>query len=286
MNGRSSVCVAPSIVTWLSCMHSSSAACVFGEARFTSSTRSRFANTGPGLSSKRFVRWSNTLTPVTSDGSRSGVNWSRENEQSSERASAFASIVFPTPGKSSMIRCPSATRQSTTRRSASCDVCTTRPRLATIAPTRSAGAGAAAGSAKQPLHFVEHPCRDLVLGGFRDRALAARRDQRDLVVGRVEADVRARDVVEDEQVGVLLGELPSRTLEAVGAVVGSEADEELTRLPALAERREHVDRGLELDRPRRGVLRALGGERARGPVVGDGGGHDHDVRLGGTLQRL
>ena len=41
------------------------------------------------------------------------MNWRRENEQSSERASAFASIVFPTPGKSSMIRCPSLTRQST-----------------------------------------------------------------------------------------------------------------------------------------------------------------------------
>ena len=31
-------------------------------------------------------------------------HWTRENEQSNERASAFASIVFPTPGKSSMIR--------------------------------------------------------------------------------------------------------------------------------------------------------------------------------------
>jgi hypothetical protein len=46
-----------------------------------------------------------------SDGSKSGVNCSREKVQSSDRASAFASIVFPTPGKSSMIRWPSLTRQ-------------------------------------------------------------------------------------------------------------------------------------------------------------------------------
>jgi hypothetical protein len=84
-------------------MHSSSAACVFGDARFTSSTSRRFAKTGPGRNSNSFCCWLKTLTPVTSDGSRSGVNWSRANRQSSERASAFASIVFPTPGKSSMI---------------------------------------------------------------------------------------------------------------------------------------------------------------------------------------
>ncbi len=41
-------------------------------------------------------------------GSRSGVNWTRRTEQSTERASAFASIVLPTPGTSSISRCPSA----------------------------------------------------------------------------------------------------------------------------------------------------------------------------------
>ena len=60
--------------------------------------------TGPGRNSNSFVFWLKTLTPVTSVGSRSGVNWSRENERWSERASDFASTVFPTPGKSSMIR--------------------------------------------------------------------------------------------------------------------------------------------------------------------------------------
>jgi hypothetical protein len=113
-------------------MHSRSAAWVFGDARLISSTSRRFANTGPGLNSNSFERWLKTLTPVMSDGSRSGVNWTRENSQSSERASAFASIVLPTPGKSSMIRWPSLIRQRTQRRSVSSGVCTTRARLSMI----------------------------------------------------------------------------------------------------------------------------------------------------------
>src|SRR5437773_6592621 len=176
-------------------MHSRSAAWVFGEARLISSTSSRFVKTGPGRNLNSFERWLKTLTPVTSDGSRSGVNCSREKEQSIERASAFASIVFPTPGKSSMIRWPSATRHSTTRRSASCGACTTRPRLATIAATRSAGAGATAGSAKQALHLIEDRRCDLVLRRLSDRPFAGAANERHLVVGRLEADVGAADVV-------------------------------------------------------------------------------------------
>ena len=75
-------------------MHSSRAACVFGEARLISSTSRMLANTGPGRNSNSFERWLKTLTPVTSEGSRSGVNWRRENEQSTERASALARVVF------------------------------------------------------------------------------------------------------------------------------------------------------------------------------------------------
>src|SRR3954447_13369626 len=267
-------------------MHSSSAACVFGDARFTSSTSRRFANTGPGLNSNSLARWSNTLTPVTSDGSRSGVNWRRENEQSSDRASAFASIVFPTPGKSSMIRCPSATRQRTTRRSASCGACTTRARFATIAATRSAGAGATAGSAKQALHLVEDRRCDLVLRRLRDRLLTAAADERHLVVGRLEADVGATDVVEDEEVCVLRRELLACALEAALSLVGGEADEHLAGDAALAERREHVGRRLELERPAASVLRALRREGLRGPVVGDGCGHDHHICLYRASERL
>src|SRR5436190_8783679 len=267
-------------------MHSSSAACVFGEARFTSSTSSRFANTGPGLNSNSFAFWLKTLTPVTSDGSRSGVNWRRENEQSSERARAFASIVFPTPGKSSMIRCPSARRQSTTRRSRSAGAWTTRPRLATIAPTRSAGAGAAAGSAKEAFHLVEDRGGDVVLRRLRDRPLPAGREERDLVLGRVEADVGAGDVVEDQEVGVLADALVARALEPRLAAVGREADEHAPVAWLLPECREDVGGRLQLQRPRVTVLRALAGERLGRPVVGDGGGHDHDVGVAAACQRL
>src|SRR6202165_1803300 len=42
------------------------------------------------------------LTPVTWDGSRSGVNWRRSKVQPRERASDLASMVLPTPGTSSI----------------------------------------------------------------------------------------------------------------------------------------------------------------------------------------
>ena len=56
------------------------------------------------------------LTPVMSEGKRSGVHWMRVKVQSRLRASALASTVFPTPGTSSMSTCPRA-RRHTTRRS-------------------------------------------------------------------------------------------------------------------------------------------------------------------------
>ncbi len=89
-------------------MHSSSADWVLGLARLISSPMTMFANTGPRLNSKWRLDWSNTDTPVTSLGSRSGVNWMRLTVQSTDRASALASMVLPTPGTSSMSRCPSA----------------------------------------------------------------------------------------------------------------------------------------------------------------------------------
>src|SRR5579875_3277604 len=57
------------------------------------------------------------LTPVTSLGKRSGVNWMRLKVQPIERASDFASTVLPTPGTSSISKWPwqtSAMRASST----------------------------------------------------------------------------------------------------------------------------------------------------------------------------
>ena len=181
-------------------MHSSSADWVFGEARLISSTSRRFAKTGPGRNSNSFVRWLNTFTPVTSEGSRSGVNWMREKEQSTERASALASIVFPTPGKSSMIRWPSLIRQSTQSRSVSSGAWTTfatfsvmRSRVVAEATNASSLLPTASSTRlsflEQPDHLVEHGRSDRLLRRLSNRVLAVRRDEHDLVVRSVEADV-------------------------------------------------------------------------------------------------
>jgi len=110
MNGRSSWWVVLSTVTCRSSMHSSIADWVFGEARLISSPTTMFAKIGPGLNSNSRRSWLYALTPVMSLGSRSGVNWIRRTEPSMDRASALASMVLPTPGTSSMSRCPSASR--------------------------------------------------------------------------------------------------------------------------------------------------------------------------------
>ena len=88
----------PSTLTWRSSIDSSSADCVFGEARLISSPTTMLAKMPPGLNSKSRVSWLNTETPVMSDGSRSGVNWIRRTEQAIERPRALASMVLPTPG--------------------------------------------------------------------------------------------------------------------------------------------------------------------------------------------
>src|ERR1700730_18809299 len=122
-----------------------------------------------------------------------------------------------------MIKWPSATRQSTTRRSASCGAWTTRPRFATIAATRSAGSGASAGSAKQALHLVENRGGDLLLRRLCYRPLATSVDQGHFVIDRVEVDIAATDIVEDKEIGFLPGELVPCALEPTVAVVGCEA---------------------------------------------------------------
>src|SRR5215208_6572614 len=262
-------------------MHSSSAACVFGEARLISSTSRRFANTGPGRNSNSFVFWLNTFTPVTSEGRRSGVNWSREKEQSIERESALARTVFPTPGKSSMIRWPSATRQITASSRMSRGTWSTRARLSTTRSTIAAGASASAGCRsvarssiallQQSLRFVEDRRRDPVLGCLPDSPFATRRQEHDLVVGGIEADVRTGYVVEDEEVRALALQLLTRPGQAGLAGVRGEADEHAAVARAAAELGEDVGRRLELHSPFGRILGPFVCARLRRPVVGDGG---------------
>src|SRR5436305_170504 len=105
-NGAGSSCVTPSTLTWNSSMHSRRLDCVLGVARLISSASTICAKTGPGLKTNSPVFWLKTEVPVMSEGSRSGVNWIRLKVQSSERASARASIVLPVPGTSSISKCP------------------------------------------------------------------------------------------------------------------------------------------------------------------------------------
>src|SRR6478609_6606543 len=118
-NGAGSGCVRPSTVTCPSSIASSSADCVLGEERLISSAMTMLAKIAPCLNSNSRSTGLKTLTPVTSPGSRSGVNWMRRTVASTDAASARASMVLPTPGTSSMSRWPSASRQTSALRTAS-----------------------------------------------------------------------------------------------------------------------------------------------------------------------
>ena len=97
-NGRASGWVLPSIVTCRSCIASSSAAWVFGGARLISSASRRFVKIGPGRNSKSEVRWLKIDEPVTSDGIRSGVNWTRPKSMPVTWAKERAIRVLARPG--------------------------------------------------------------------------------------------------------------------------------------------------------------------------------------------
>ena len=116
MKGAGSGRVTPSTVTWRSSMASRSADWVFGVARLISSVSTICAMTGPGRNSNSWVAWLKIETPVTSEGSRSGVNWMRWKVQAVERASARASMVLPTPGTSSSSRWPRQSRVTSASR--------------------------------------------------------------------------------------------------------------------------------------------------------------------------
>ena len=144
----------------------------------------------------------------------------RANEQSSERASALASVVLPTPGTSSTSTCPSASSATTARSTIAASPLTASR---TFAITRSAASRAlsrprcSASAASIALILrVSAPGRVQScstrsstapaiarLGARATCVTPSARDERDLVVIDVEADVGARDVVEHDQVDAL-----------------------------------------------------------------------------------
>ena len=104
--------VCPSVLTCFSSMASSSALWVLGLARLISSASSTWENIGPGWKTKASFARSYTDTPDKSLGIKSEVNCTRENCRPKVRAKAWAKVVFPTPGTSSISRCPPASRQT------------------------------------------------------------------------------------------------------------------------------------------------------------------------------
>jgi hypothetical protein len=60
-----------------------------------------FENTAPGMNSNSDFFILKKLTPVMSEGKRSGVNCMRPNLQLTEAARLLTSIVLPVPGTSS-----------------------------------------------------------------------------------------------------------------------------------------------------------------------------------------
>ena len=82
-------------------MPSSSADCVFGVARFTSSASRMWPKMGPRWNWKCFRASASStmmLVPMMSPGIRSGVNWMREKESSRLSARVLIRSVLPSPG--------------------------------------------------------------------------------------------------------------------------------------------------------------------------------------------
>src|SRR5438552_56184 len=124
------------MVAWCFSVHSSSALCVLGVARLISSARTTWAMIGPGRNSNSWVFWLKIERPVTSEGSRSGVNWMRRKVQPMLLLRALASMVLPTPGTSSMRMWPSHSKATRAMRTSACLPTMT---CSTLATTRSAG---------------------------------------------------------------------------------------------------------------------------------------------------
>src|SRR5438876_1032866 len=87
------------------------------------------------------------VTPSTSLGSMSLVNCSRWKVQETERASACANVVLPTPGTSSISRCPRAKRHTSERLTASGLPRSAEPSMASSSDSLASGCAMAAGGA-------------------------------------------------------------------------------------------------------------------------------------------
>src|SRR5690606_6446929 len=185
---------------------SSSALCAFGVARLISSASTTCENSGPLWNSKRPVSLLKTETPMTSAGSRSLVNCTRWYSRPSAFASACASVVLPTPGRSSISRWPRASRHATDSRS-----CTVLPTMmrSSASMTRSICAAASLSIRAGRNDGVDMPLM------FAQRAAA----QRDRVEKRCLTPVFAKKVSDTIFPLLELGEELDLALEARRALL-------------------------------------------------------------------
>src|SRR4051794_30437780 len=119
-NGRGTRWVSWPIVTWRSCMTSSSADCTLAGARLISSASRKLQKTGPSSTSKPpspAAPPRKILVPTRSAGTRSGVNCSRLKEPPSTSATVFTVRVLARPGTPSSRTCPPARSATSTRSS-------------------------------------------------------------------------------------------------------------------------------------------------------------------------
>ena len=116
-NGAGTWCVSWPIVTWRSCITSSSADCTLAGARLISSASRKLQNTGPSSVSKPPLSGRKMRVPTRSAGTRSGVNWSRLNEPPSTSATVLTVSVLARPGTPSSSTWPPASSATSTRSS-------------------------------------------------------------------------------------------------------------------------------------------------------------------------
>ena len=142
-NGCGRRCVTPSTVTEPSCIASNRLDWVRGEARLISSARMNWCMIAPCLNTN--VRWSlsQTVMPVMSPGSRSGVNWMRAKSTPALAAMTRASVVLPTPGTSSISTCRPEMKPASMKRTSRFLPTKTRAMASSREWTRSAFDGTA-----------------------------------------------------------------------------------------------------------------------------------------------
>src|SRR5262245_31836825 len=86
------------MVIWRASMASSTAACVRGGMRLTSSASRRSVKSGPRWRAKLLVERLSTLLPMMSAGMRSEVHCTRRNSRSNSRAKLLITSVLAIPG--------------------------------------------------------------------------------------------------------------------------------------------------------------------------------------------